>query len=228
MKKLKLDLHDIFNSSKDIDKALNDILLEAIETKTKLVEIIPGKTNEESREINIIQILNEVRSKIGQIVSKEFPIENPVNTMIISGAGGNMLNITQMACCVGQQSLWGKRIELGYTNRTLSFFKENDLSPESRGFIKTPFMKGLKPYEFFFGAITGRDSLMDTALRTPKSGYLYRRLSSAMQDLKVEYDETVRDSSRKIVQFEYGEDGQPHFKEKEIDDDMEEEQLENR
>jgi len=43
MKKLKLDLHDIFNSSKDIDKALNDILLEAIETKTKLVEIIPGK-----------------------------------------------------------------------------------------------------------------------------------------------------------------------------------------
>ena len=43
MKKLKLDLHDIFNSSRDIDKALNDILVEAIETKTKLVEIIPGK-----------------------------------------------------------------------------------------------------------------------------------------------------------------------------------------
>jgi DNA-directed RNA polymerase subunit A' len=112
-----------------------------------------------------------------------------------------------MACCVGQQSLWGKRIELGYTNRTLSFFKENDLSPRAKGFIQSPFMRGLKPYEFFFGAITGRDSLMDLALRTPKSGYLYRRLANAMQDLKVEYDNTVRDSSKKIIQFLYGGDG---------------------
>ena len=55
--------------------------------------------------------------------------------------------------------------------------------------------------------MTGRDSLMDTALRTPKSGYLYRRLANAMQDLKVEYDNTVRDASQKIIQFEYGEDG---------------------
>jgi DNA-directed RNA polymerase subunit A' len=55
--------------------------------------------------------------------------------------------------------------------------------------------------------MTGRDALMDTALRTPKSGYLYRRLSNAMQDLKVEYDGTVRDASSRIVQFAYGEDG---------------------
>ena len=54
--------------------------------------------------------------------------------------------------------------------------------------------------------MTGRDALMDTALRTPKSGYLYRRLSNAMQDLKVEYDGSVRDASGKIVQFAYGED----------------------
>ena len=55
--------------------------------------------------------------------------------------------------------------------------------------------------------MTGRDSLMDTALRTPKSGYLYRRLANAMQDLRVEYDYTVRDASGRIVQFQYGEDG---------------------
>ena len=48
---------------------------------------------------------------------------------------------------------------------------------------------------------------MDTALRTPKSGYLYRRLSNAMQDLKVNYDGSVRDAAGKIVQFSYGEDG---------------------
>ena len=55
--------------------------------------------------------------------------------------------------------------------------------------------------------MTGRDALMDTALRTPKSGYLYRRLANALQDLKVEYDSTVRNASKKIIQYEYGEDG---------------------
>jgi DNA-directed RNA polymerase subunit A' len=171
------------------------------------LDSIPGKSKEDSREIKILQNLNEVRTKIGKIVKAEFPRENPVNTMILSGAGGNILNITQIACCVGQQALWAKRIAIGYTNRTLSFFKEHDLSPKAHGFIYSSYMKGLKPYEFFFGAITGRDALMDTALRTPKSGYLYRRLANALQDLKAEYDSTIRDASGNIVQFIYGDDG---------------------
>ena len=88
-----------------------------------------------------------------------------------------------------------------------SSFKKGDLMPDAHGFIRSGFKAGLKPHEFFFGAMTGRDSLMDTALRTPKSGYLYRRLANAMQDLKVEYDNTVRDASKRIIQFKYGEDG---------------------
>jgi DNA-directed RNA polymerase subunit A" len=68
-------------------------------------------------------------------------------------------------------------------------------------------MKGFSPDEFFFGAMTGRDGLMDVALRTPKSGYLYRRLANALQDLVVAYDGTVRDASNSVVQFKYGIDG---------------------
>ena len=177
------------------------------EYNQRTLEIIPGKTEEESREIKILQVLNEVRTKIGEMVKKEFPEENPVNHMIMSGGGGNILNVTQMACCVGQQAFAGGRIDIGYVGRTLSFFKKGDLSPRARGFIHSPFIKGLRPDEFFFGAITGRDSLMDTALRTPKSGYLYRRLSNALQDIKVEYDGTVRDSNNSIIQFKYGDDG---------------------
>lgn len=41
--KLKLDLHDLFNRGADIDRALNDIIRQAIEKKAPLVEIIPGK-----------------------------------------------------------------------------------------------------------------------------------------------------------------------------------------
>ena len=49
-------------------------------------------------------------------------------------------------------------------------------------------------------------ALMDTALRTPKSGYLYRRLANALQDIKIEYDNTVRDANKSIIQFKYGDD----------------------
>ena len=189
---------------KDAEQKVNKII-ESYTSKT--LESLPGKTLEESREIKILQTLNEVRTKLGTVVKKEFPEDNPVSYMIASGAGGNVINITQMACCVGQQSLWAKRIEFGYTNRTLPFFKEKDLSPKAHGFIYSSFIKGLKPYEFFFGAITGRDSLMDTALRTPKSGYLYRRLANALQDLRAEYDGTVRDGSGNVIEFLYGDDG---------------------
>jgi DNA-nicking Smr family endonuclease len=41
--KLKLDLHDIFNHGANIDKALRDIIDEAVAKKAPLVEIIPGK-----------------------------------------------------------------------------------------------------------------------------------------------------------------------------------------
>ena len=127
--------------------------------------------------------------------------------MIKSGARGNPLQLTQMAGCVGQQAMRGKRIEKRFRGRTLSCFKRGDLMPTPRGFVRNSFKSGLTPQEFFFMGVTGRDSLMDTALRTPKSGYLYRRLANAMQDLKIEYDNTVRDSSKKIIQFRYGGDG---------------------
>lgn len=170
------------------------------------LEALPSKTMRETLEVRILELLNKLRNKIGNILIEHTKEDNPTIIMARSGARGNFLNLVQMSALVGQQALRGKRIEKGYKNRTLSLFKQNDLSPLAHGFVKTGFKKGLNPIEFFFHAMTGRDSLMDTALRTPKSGYLYRRLANALQDLKVEYDHTVRDANKSIVQFIYGED----------------------
>ncbi|MBW2981306.1 DNA-directed RNA polymerase subunit A' [Candidatus Woesearchaeota archaeon] len=171
------------------------------------LEVFPGRSAKETLELKILEILNRIRNETGKVVM-EYSIKRTHSLIMAeSGARGNNLNIAQMAALIGQQALRGKRIEKGYNGRTLSHFRKGDLSPESHGFIGSGFKTGMNPYEFFFGAITGRDSLMDTALRTPKSGYLYRRLANAMQDLKVEYDGTVRDASGKIIQFNYGEDG---------------------
>jgi len=57
------------------------------------------------------------------------------------------------------------------------FLKQGDLSPRARGFVPSSFIKGFRPDEFFFGAMTGRDSLMDTALRTPKVRIFISKIS---------------------------------------------------
>ncbi len=173
----------------------------------KELETFPGKTMAETLELKILEALNKARNRTGEIVNEYSVKETATIVMSRSGARGKPLNLAQMAACVGQQAMRGGRINSGYKGRTLSCFKKGDLSSSARGFIRHGFKQGLTPSEFFFMGMTGRDSLMDTALRTPKSGYLYRRLANALQDLKVEYDDTVRDASKKIVQFKYGEDG---------------------
>jgi len=167
----------------------------------------PGKSLKETLELKILEILNRSRTKCGSVVKEHANKKANCIIMAESGAVGSYLNISQMTACAGQQALRGKRIDKGYKGRTLSHFKRNDLSPAAHGFVRNGFKNGLSPHEFFFHAILGRDSLMDTALRTPKSGYLYRRLANAMQDLRVEYDGTVRDANGRIIQFKYGEDG---------------------
>lgn len=58
-------------------------------------------------------------------------------------------------------------------------------------------------------SVSGRESLVDTAVRTAKSGYMQRRLINAMDDLKVFDDDmlSVRNTANRIIQFSYGEDG---------------------
>ncbi|MBS3097770.1 DNA-directed RNA polymerase subunit A' [Candidatus Woesearchaeota archaeon] len=197
----KAEIKETLNKAeKEVDELIN------LYYNNKL-EAFPGKTLRETLELKILEVLNKARNTTGALVAQHSDLKSHTKIMADSGARGNLLNLAQMAACVGQQAMRGKRIEKGYRERTLSSFKKGDLSPEAHGFIRNGFKSGLEPWEFFFGSMTGRDSLMDTALRTPKSGYLYRRLANAMQDLKVEYDNTVRDASKRIIQFSYGEDG---------------------
>ncbi|MBW2972695.1 DNA-directed RNA polymerase subunit A' [Candidatus Woesearchaeota archaeon] len=213
--------HGFTTSVEDTDlppearKKLNETLDEAYKKVDMLIDLyhkneletFPGKTMAETLELKILEALNKARNKTGNIVDEYSNKETGTISMSRSGSRGKPLNLAQMAGCVGQQAMRGGRISSGYKNRTMSCFKPGDLSPAAHGFIRNSFKNGLTPAEFFFMGMTGRDSLMDTALRTPKSGYLYRRLANALQDLKVEYDNTVRDASKKIVQFSYGEDG---------------------
>ncbi len=168
----------------------------------------PGRTLEETLEDEIIDLLSKkLLDAVAEAITPYFNLTNPVIIMARTGARGNPVNLTQMAAILGQQTIRGKRISRGYHNRTLPHFKPGDLGPEARGFIAHGFVEGLNPIEMFFHAAAGREGLTDTAVRTSQSGYMQRRLINALQDLRVEYDGTVRLPTGEIVQFRYGEDG---------------------
>jgi len=171
------------------------------------LESLPGRGVDETLEMKIMQTLGKARDSAGDIADDHFGDDNPAVVMAQSGARGSMLNLTQMAGCVGQQAVRGERINRGYEDRTLSHFKPNDLSADAHGFVENSYRNGLTPREFFFHAMGGREGLVDTAVRTSKSGYLQRRLINALSELEAQYDGTVRDTSGRIVQFEFGEDG---------------------
>jgi len=191
----------------ELKKAYDEVDRLIVLYKNNELELLPGRTQRQTLEVKILGVLNNARNNTGEIIAKYANKDNALLIMAISGARGKILNLAQMVGSIGQQALRGGRIPDGYKKRTLSCFKQGDLGVESGGFIKSSYKKGFNPADFFFHSMTGRDALIDTALRTPTSGYLYRRLSNAMQDLKVSHDSTIRDSSHSIIQFEYGEDG---------------------
>ncbi|HJH31885.1 MAG TPA: DNA-directed RNA polymerase subunit A' [Methanosarcinaceae archaeon] len=171
------------------------------------LESLPGRTLAETIEMLIMQKLGKARDQAGQIAGNHLGLENSAVIMAKSGARGSMLNLTQMAACVGQQAVRGERIRRGYSDRTLPHFKKDDLAADAHGFVKASYKSGLNPTEYFFHAIGGREGLVDTAVRTSQSGYLQRRLVNALQDLEVQYDGSVRETRGVVVQFKYGEDG---------------------
>jgi DNA-directed RNA polymerase subunit A' len=182
-----------------------EILIEAYNNEE--LEALPGRSLEETLEMKIMQELGEARDKSGVIAESYFDInKNHAVIMALTGARGSMLNLTQIAACVGQQSVRGGRIERGYSERTLPHFKKGELGAKARGFVHSSYKSGLDPLEFFFHAMGGREGLVDTAIRTAQSGYMQRRLVNALQDLSVMPDGTVRDNRGVIIQTMYGED----------------------
>ncbi|MFQ5710563.1 MAG: DNA-directed RNA polymerase subunit A' [Candidatus Geothermarchaeales archaeon] len=171
------------------------------------LEAIKGLTREESLELKIMDVLSKSRDNAGKIALDNLDERNALYTMTITGARGSSLNVAQLAAVLGQQSIRGERISRGFNDRTLAMFEPGDIGASARGFVFQNFLNGLKPAEFYFHAMAGREGLVDTAVRTQQSGYLQRRLVNSLEHLIVANDFSVRTTDGKIVQFSYGEDG---------------------
>ncbi len=189
----------IISKKKEVQTLIDKTHLGIFENKT-------GKTDDEEIETQINNILGQALIEAGKIGRNSLQKDNRFVIMVDAGSKGSSLNISQMTSCVGQQTVDGKRIPYGFDNRTLPHYNKFDNSPEARGFVENSFISGLIPQELFFHAMGGRVGLIDTAVKTSQTGYIQRRLIKGMEDLKIEYDMTVRNNKNKIIQFSYGDD----------------------
>lgn len=133
-------------------------------------------------------------------------VHNAFKQCVVSGMKGNNLNLTSLLACLGQQTVRGSPPEKrAWGGRILPHFAPEDTRPLAQGFVQSSYSDGLSPYELFYHAMSGREGLVDTAIKTSKTGYLSRRLMKTMENLIVQKG-LVRDGPC-VVQWLYGEAG---------------------
>ncbi|KAH7684295.1 DNA-directed RNA polymerase protein [Dioscorea alata] len=187
------------NNSVDLQKEIEKVIRTNVEPETaRLDRMMSSKMNAITSEAN--------NALFPTGLVKSFPA-NCLSLMTVTGAKGGLVNMTQISSLLGQQELEGKRVPRMVSGKTLPCFPPWDISSRAGGFISDRFLTGLRPQEYYFHCMAGREGLVDTAIKTSRSGYLQRCLVKNLECLKVSYDYTVRDADGSVVQFMYGEDG---------------------
>ena len=181
---------------------------------------------DEAKQTGLDHVCNSETAKLSTAITaaclpnglqKPFP-RNQMQAMTLSGAKGSLVNANLISCNLGQQVLEGRRVPVMVSGKTLPSFKPFETNVRAGGYITDRFLTGVKPQEYYFHAMAGREGLIDTAVKTSRSGYLQRCLIKGMEGLKSEYDSSVRDSDGSIIQFRYGEDGLDVTKQKHLTD----------
>jgi len=197
------------------DQGMHELEKLVKQLRSGRLQHLPGKSRRETFEEKTMQLLEGTRYHTWQVIKKHIhfakvPFENGKilnhNSAVLmaqSGGKGKSINVTQMCGMVGQQAVRGKRPTSGYQRRLLSHFKQNDLGDEARGFVHHSFKDGLNPFEYFFHAAGGRDSVVDKGVNPAKTGYMQRRLVNALLDFVACEDGSVRDAEGNLIQVNY-------------------------
>jgi DNA-directed RNA polymerase subunit beta' len=123
-----------------------------------------GFITEEERYRLTIDNWTKIDTKVQELLAEQ--MKGQENTMAIAISSGARGNISQMKMCVGMLGVFsdasGHAIELP---------------------VKSGYIQGLDPLEYFTGTRGTRKALIDIALKTADAGYLTRRLVDVAQDV---------------------------------------------
>ncbi|KAG6842007.1 hypothetical protein C0991_003533 [Blastosporella zonata] len=197
-------------SKDDIPEALLSLLEDVLRDDNKMAGL----------DVTVKTKLSKLTSSISDAVLpgelwRKFPY-NHMQTMTLSGAKGSAVNARQISCALGQQELEGRRVPVMVSGKTLPSFRPFETKAIAGGYVASRFLTGVKPQEFYFHCMAGREGLIDTAVKTSRSGYLQRCLIKHLEGIRVHYDHTVRGSDHSIYQFQYGGDALDVTKQKHL------------
>ena len=147
-----LPLHRLDLRRHDADSKTE--ILEGYEAKAAKVQTQyeRGLITDDERRQELIEIWTQASNQVAKEMETNFPRTNPIYRMVSSGAGGNWMQIRQIA---GMRGLMAN--------------PKGEIIPRP---IKANFREGLTVLEFFISTHGARKGLADTALRTADSGYL--------------------------------------------------------
>ena len=142
-----------------------------------------GLLTEYERKSKAIEIWNQTKMRLSELVRKQFGPNDPVFMIVDSRSRGSWSAPEQM---MGMRGIFanpaGELIELP---------------------VKDSFKEGLAPLEYFISTHGARKGLVDTALRTATAGYLTRRLVDVAQDAVIT-EEDCKDKEGYVI---YAQDG---------------------
>ncbi|MGE2732227.1 DNA-directed RNA polymerase subunit beta' [Mycolicibacterium vaccae] len=146
-----------------------------------------GALNHDERNEALVKIWQDATEEVGKALEAYYPEDNPIITIVKSGATGNF---TQTRTLAGMKGL--------VTNPKGEFIPRP---------IKSSFREGLTVLEYFINTHGARKGLADTALRTADSGYLTRRLVDVSQDVIVREHDCETERGITVTLAEPGPDG---------------------
>jgi DNA-directed RNA polymerase subunit beta' len=151
-----------------------------------------GLLTDSERSSQVVELWSNVKEEITDVCKTKLGPENPVYSMIDSGARGSWAQLTQV---IGMKGL---------------------VTSPTGGIIELPvkgnFKKGFGVLEYFISSHGVRKGLSDTALRTANAGYLTRRLVDVSQDVIVTQEDCGETEGFAVTREESEEMGSDLFK----------------
>jgi DNA-directed RNA polymerase II subunit RPB1 len=187
-------------------RAVEDYKAQRYAVAENLMTDVPEGCDQEAFEA-AMYIVNNVMPDLGTLCGHDDT--STIQHIVKSGAKGTHLNMAMIAGCVGTQVVGGG----GYivpppgSNRTLSCFPPHTTTPASSGFIASSYSQGLRPHELFLQAKSGREGMVDTAVKTASTGYNFRQLVTTLHGATGRWGGSVLNPNGMIVQTLYGGNG---------------------
>lgn len=167
--RMGLEIASSYVSLKDVSTPDHPLLLERLE------EVLRDDTKQKGLDLLMNQGTKDITNAVQKAcipagLEKPFP-RNQMQVMTTSGAKGSRVNASLISCNLGQQVLESRRVPLMVSGKSLPCFKPFETNITANGYISSRFLTGIRPQEYYFHHMAGREGLIDTAVKTSRSGY---------------------------------------------------------